>query len=97
MGAWDLLVFILQENLHAHKIPSLAYTGGRAKQAPFVKLAFYPRNSAFLDPKRLFWPTFDIYHVKRILLSKYYKMQHLEAFWPVSLKDFLFSPKGGSI
>ena len=48
----------------------------------------------FLDPKkRLCWPTFDMYHVKRILMSKYYKIQHLGAFWPVSLTDFVFPQK----
>ena len=48
---------------------------------------FNPETAHFLDPKRLLcWPTFDMCHVKQILVSKYYKIQHLG----VSLQDFLF-------
>ena len=54
---------------------------------------FNPETVLFLHPKRLRWPTFDMHHVKRILSSKYYRIKYLGAFWPVSLKDFLFPKK----
>ena len=50
-------------------------------------------DGAFLDPKRLCWPSFEIYHVKQILASKDYKTQHVGALWLVSLKGLLFPQK----
>ena len=47
---------------------------------------FKPEMVYFLDPKRFCWPTFGLYHVKLILASQYFKIQHfglclLKTFW----------------
>ena len=83
IGWWMLVAEVLVVNVWGLSWCPTANHRGR-------DLIIVDAYSAFFDPKRLCWPTFDMCHVKRILVSKYYKIQHLGAFWLVSLKDFLF-------
>ena len=48
-------------------------------------------------PKRICWSTFEIDHAKRILVSKYCKILHLEAYIDLCLLKTSFSPKGERI
>ena len=53
------------------------------------QIGILTRKRSISGPKMALLAEFHIYHVERILASKYYKIQH----WGMSLEDLLFPKK----
>ena len=68
--------------------------GGCKGKRISLNWCFYLETVHFGGPKWLCWPSLSAcIRVERILVSKYFKIQHLGVFWLVSLEDLPFRKK----